>query len=88
MVSSASIFVHSLIPVSSWIRLCVCSLILTLSVMLKGGVLMGQVRSGLPDACPTRFLLRDRTLWGTWSNLEFGALIWWDRIVQDRSMVI
>ena len=47
-----------------------------------------MVRSCLSDSRLDRFLLRSRTLWTTWQDLEFSSPLWRDRLVEDRFMVL
>jgi hypothetical protein len=49
---------------------------------------VNMVRSCLSDSRFNCLLLRSRTLWTTWENLEFSPSLWWDRLVQDRVMVL
>ena len=47
-----------------------------------------MVRSCLSHSRFKCVLLRSRTLWTTWENMELGPSVWWNRLVQDRFMVL
>jgi hypothetical protein len=47
-----------------------------------------MVRSCLSYSRFNCLLLRSGALWTTWENLEFSPSLWWDRLVENRVMVL